>query len=75
MRVLEHGTRDHRTLIITTGTLQQRDPLGPEFVTSAARTTKAVRPAKEHQIIAAGLVASEPVFKFGQIAGVILHES
>jgi hypothetical protein len=27
------------------------------------------------EIIAAGLVASEPAFKFGQIAGEILRES
>jgi hypothetical protein len=41
MRVLQQRTRYHRTLIITTDTLQQRDPLGPELVTPAAGTTKA----------------------------------
>ena len=35
MRVLQQRTRYHRTLIITTDTLQQRDPLGPELVTPA----------------------------------------
>jgi hypothetical protein len=74
MRVLQQRTRYHRTLIITTDTLQQRDPLGPELVTPAAGTTKAVRPAQQHQIIAAGLVGSEPTLEFGQIARIILHD-
>jgi len=37
-------------------------------------TTKAVRPAQQHQIIAAGLVGSEPTLEFGQIARIILHD-
>ena len=47
--------------------MQQDAPLGPELVTSAARTTKTSRPAEVHQIIAADLVSREALLKFGKV--------
>jgi hypothetical protein len=65
MGVLENRTRDNRTLIIASGTMQKDDPLGPELATSAARATETVRPTELNQIIAADFFSSEAAFKFG----------
>src|SRR5438477_5330582 len=54
--------------------MKQDDPLGPELVTSTARTTETSRPAEVHQIIAAELVSREEPLKFAEITRVILHD-
>ena len=74
LRVLKDGSRCNRCLEPTGGTFVQTPTSRPRFLLSAARTLKAIGPAKLEQILAACFFSPEPLLKLQQCLGIILHK-